>query len=32
VLPAERVEALLGALGKLETAPDVSAVARLLGV
>jgi 2-methylcitrate dehydratase PrpD len=32
VLPAERVEALLGALGQLETAPDVSAVARLLGV
>jgi len=32
VLPADRVEALLGAARKLETVPDVAEVARLLGV
>jgi 2-methylcitrate dehydratase PrpD len=32
VLPADRVDGLLAALAKLETAPDVSAIARLLGV
>src|SRR5206468_7648581 len=32
VLPADRVEALLAALSTLETAADVSASARLLGI
>jgi 2-methylcitrate dehydratase PrpD len=32
VLPSERVDALLAMLGKLETAPDVSVLARSLGI